>query len=230
MRQGTWSLYLAAPSGLLLLVVTLLATMHTAETQDTYSCCGSVCRTNSLQFCQGVPSCWAWTKGECCRGGCSCRWKTGNLICKVDKKSGEKKDCKVDNSTRDYDGCIDYSDQTRQENSRSSLLFYIIPGAAIIAGAFYLFFMQRNIRRYTTQRRPTRLSRASMTSRRSEYFSANLPEILLQALTAPVRREQIWDESIPPIPFDLYVSGMVLSMQFPVGEGSVRGTEQVQDT
>ena len=66
------------------------------------------------------------------RGGCTCRWKTGNKVCKVNKNgevgflcsmdrrdvhgtecpaSFQLNECKDNNSSMEYDGCIDYTDE-----------------------------------------------------------------------------------------------------------------------
>ncbi|EKX54123.1 hypothetical protein GUITHDRAFT_160816 [Guillardia theta CCMP2712] len=218
---------LMTPSGFFLFLLTQCGLLHTALPQEVFSCCGSVCRSNAFQQCQGVPSCWAWTNGECCRGGCTCRWKTGNKVCKVNKNNGELNECKENNNSMEYDGCIDYTDEARKEGSKSSLLFYIVPGVAVFAGAVYLFCMRGGYQRNAARQIRARLSVVSTMSRRSEYFSANLPEIFLQALQAPVQRQQIWNESVPPIAFDLYISGVVLSVE--LANCTTERPEQDQD-
>mmetsp|Transcript_27701 Transcript_27701/g.90217 ORF Transcript_27701/g.90217 Transcript_27701/m.90217 type:complete len:218 (-) Transcript_27701:277-930(-) len=179
---------------------------RTPPPQDMLSCCSSVCRSNTVQRCQGVPQCWAWTTGQCCRRGCSCRWKTGKKICKVNKNNGELSECKENNISMEYDGCIEYTDGARKGIFDFPQLIYIVPGVSVLTGAVYLLCM-----------------RMECTTSSSE----NLPEIRLQPIRAPVQRKEIWDESVPPIAFDLYVSGVVLSMETP--KCTTERPEQYQD-
>eukprot|EP00960_Hanusia_phi_P037546 753012-Hanusia_phi.AAC.8 len=152
-----------------------------------------------------------------CRGGCSCRWKTGNLICKVDKKSGEKKDCKVDNSTRDYDGCIDYSDQMLTLPPDTTRKFKVF-------SAFLHHPRSCNYRRsilsflYAAKHPALHNSAKADKTQQGQHDEPSERVFLGESARDPPAST---DSSRAPR------AKMVLSMQFPVGEGSVRGTEQI---